>query len=157
MTPLAVSDDAAMVRVLADPALYDFTGGEPPTLTTLHSRYTSQVAGSEDPGEIWFNWIVRLDGDAIGFVQATITAMMADLAWVIGVPWQGRGFATEAARAMRDWLVSMGVVGFNAHIHADHAVSGAVARSLDLRPTGEFDEDGEMIWSSGPIPTNAGD
>jgi RimJ/RimL family protein N-acetyltransferase len=143
-----------MVTVLADPALYAFTGGEPPTLAMLDSRYASQVAGSGLPGEDWYNWIVRLEGASIGFVQATTTEAGAELAWVIGVPWQGHGYATEAAMAMRDWLVSIGVDRFSAHIHPHHAASAAVAQRLKLWPTGVLDEDGESIWASAAIPPN---
>jgi RimJ/RimL family protein N-acetyltransferase len=146
-----------MVTVLADPELYGFSGGEPPTLTMLESRYTSQVDGSGHPGEDWCNWIVRLDDASIGFVQATTTEAGAELAWVIGVPWQGHGYATEAAMAMRDWLVSIGVDRFSARIHPHHAASAAVAQRLELRPTGVLDEDGESIWASTYTPPNSGD
>jgi hypothetical protein len=64
-----------MVAVLGDPALYEFTGGEPPTLDELRERYERQAVGrSPDRSEEWLNWIVRItdDGHAIGFVQATI-------------------------------------------------------------------------------------
>lgn len=47
----------------------------------------------------WHNGIVRLRAEraAVGFVQATITGDTADVAWLIGVPWQRRGIAIEAA------------------------------------------------------------
>ena len=45
LCPLTVADAAEMVEVLADPTLYAFTGGEPPTLAELEQRYARQVAG----------------------------------------------------------------------------------------------------------------
>ena len=92
---------------------------------------------------------MRLDGSAIGFVQATVVGELADLAWVVGHSWQGRGYGSEAARAMRDWLAAQGVGRFTAHIHPDHAASMAVAERLGLEATDRLDEDGEMIWESG--------
>jgi RimJ/RimL family protein N-acetyltransferase len=47
------------------------------------------------------------------------------------------------------WLGPRGVTDVVAHIHADHAASGAVARRAGLAPTGRF-EDGEQVWRRGP-------
>ena len=85
------------------------------------------------------------DGRAIGFVQATVVEGRADVAWLIGVAWQGSGYATEAAQAMIDWLRLRGVETITAHIHADHAASAAVAARVGLAPTEEI-EDGEVVW-----------
>lgn len=146
LTPLEPPDASEMVSVLADPGLYTFTGGDPPTLAQLDERYRFQTAGAPRDGETWHNWIIRLDGTAIGFVQATVIDGSADLAWVVGTEWQGSGYATEASRAIRDWLADGGVRRFSAHIHADHLASQAVAARLGLEPTDEIDDDGEMVW-----------
>ena len=79
------------------------TGGEPPTVAALQARYVAQVTGgSPDGSETWHNWIVRLRaGDvAVGYVQATVTdgGRVADVAWVIGTPWQGRGLRDRGGR-----------------------------------------------------------
>ena len=137
-----------MVAVLSDPALYEFTGGEPPTLDELRARYERQLVGhSPDGSDEWLNWIVRAtdDGQAIGFVQATIRDGRADIAWLIGTPWQGRGYATEAARQMLTALEQRAISHITAHIRADHVASAKVAASLGLSPTAEL-EDGELIW-----------
>jgi len=75
--------------------------------------------------------------ESIGFVQATvgIATHTADVAWVIGVPFQGRGYAREAAGAMVDRLREGGVARVTAHIHPDNAPSQGVARALGLAPT----------------------
>jgi RimJ/RimL family protein N-acetyltransferase len=156
LTPLAVSDAAEMVGVLADPTLYAFTGGEAPDLETLTARYHRQVAGATTPGERWCNWIVRLgdSGTAIGYVQATITADATDVAWVVGVAWQGRGLAREAVGAMVAWLRAHGTMPIRAHIHPEHRASERVAEAIGLALTAEVDEDGERVWSSpSPSPT----
>lgn len=153
-----------MTGVLADPALYRFTGGEPPTLVGLRRRYAAQVAGASPDGtERWLNWIVRrvLDdaggapAPAVGFVQATVVddGRSADIAWVIGVPWQGLGYASEAAAALVRWLLDDGVTEITAHVHPDHIASARVAARAGLVATDAF-EDGERVWRLvvGPVP-----
>lgn len=150
LVPLRPDDADEMVAVLADPQLYRFTGGHPPNRAELRERYERQSVGrSADGAEVWLNWIVRRrpEGDAIGFVQATIVDAggSADVAWVIGTPWQGQGFATEAARALVDWLQLVGVSLITAHVHPDHRASAAVSARSGLEPTDRV-EDGERVW-----------
>jgi RimJ/RimL family protein N-acetyltransferase len=40
----------------------------------------------------------------------------AEIAWAVGVPWQGHGIASEAARALVGWLERRGVATITAHI-----------------------------------------
>ncbi|MEV4160273.1 GNAT family N-acetyltransferase [Nonomuraea dietziae] len=150
LTPLTVADADEMVDVLSGERLYTFTGGSAPTLEGLRARYTRQVAGrSPDGMEEWRNWIVRRghDGQAVGYVQATITEQgrRAEIAWVIGLAWQRRGYASQAATALVAWLFDRGVEQVVAHIHPDHAASAAVAAKAGLSPTDQFD-DGERLW-----------
>jgi RimJ/RimL family protein N-acetyltransferase len=153
LVPLEPGDADEMVGVLADPRLHVFVGGRPPTLEELRVRYARQAVGhAPDRRETWHNWIVRLrpSGDAVGFVQATVddAGGVADVAWLIGVRWQGRGYATEAARRLVAWLEDRGVQAITAHVHPDHAASAAVARAVGLEPTDEL-EDGERTWRRG--------
>jgi RimJ/RimL family protein N-acetyltransferase len=150
LVPLAVADAAEMVDVLSGEALYAYTGEAPPGLDELRARYARQVAGpSPDSREEWRNWILRREpgGEAVGYVQATITGgwRRAEIAWVIGLRWQGQGYATEAARALVGWLDARGVRVIQAHIHPEHAASAAVARRAGLRPSGVV-TGGEQLW-----------
>jgi RimJ/RimL family protein N-acetyltransferase len=83
----------------------------------------------------------------LSYVQATITGegRRAEIAWVVGLQWQGQGYATEAARALVGWLDTRGLQVIQAHIHPGHAASAAVARRAGLRPSGLV-EDGEQLW-----------
>jgi len=151
LEPLAVTDVNAMADVLADERLHEFIGGRPATREELRVRYEQLVAGSPDPGEIWFNWVVRRreDARAVGTVQATLIhasdRWTAEVAWVIGVRWQNQGFASEAARALVDWLERRGAHEIVAHIHPAHRASEAVATRIGLLPT-ESEVDGERVW-----------
>ncbi|HEV2005660.1 MAG TPA: GNAT family N-acetyltransferase [Candidatus Limnocylindrales bacterium] len=154
LVPLAETDADEMSVVLADPILYAFTGGEPPDPRSLRERFARLAVGhSADGTEEWHNWIARMTGDgvAVGTVQATIHAgpRSAEIAWVIGVPWQGHGYASEAAQALVGWLVRLGVPTIVAHVHPDHAASAAVAARAGLVATDQI-HDGERLWRLGP-------
>ncbi|MFG3551850.1 GNAT family N-acetyltransferase [Streptomyces sp. NPDC047725] len=151
LQPLCVEHAPEMAAVLGDPALYTFIGGTPDTEQALLSRYRRLTAGSPDPAVTWLNWVLRLRDEACltGTVQATLVAdgcgLLAEVAWVLGSPWQGRGLATEAARGLIDWLSRQPVHTVIAHIHPDHQASTAVATAAGLTPTDERHE-GEIRW-----------
>jgi RimJ/RimL family protein N-acetyltransferase len=143
-----------MAAALSDPALHTFIGGSPLDPTALRARYERLVAGSPDPAVSWCNWVLRLSGRSrlTGTVQATITDdRTAEIAWVIGTPWQGQGLASEAARGLVGWLTERGVRTAVAHIHPDHRASAAVAAAAGLAPTGE-EQDGETRWRLRLLP-----
>ena len=146
LTPLTVADADAMTAVLADPALYEVIGGEPPTVADLRRRYTAQVAGPGRAEEVWLNWIVRVAGEPVGYVQATVEPLVnvSDVAWVIGTPWQGNGYATEAAAALVAWLRARGLA-VAATIAPGHRASERVAAAVGLTVTDEL-LDGERVW-----------
>lgn len=151
LLPLAPAHSEEMARVLADPALHGFTGGAPLPPDALRARYERLAAGSPDPAVVWCNWVLRARAghELVGTVQATITPSLdlAELAWVIGTPWQGRGFAVEGARALATWLRGLPVGRLVAHVHPDHTASAAVAAACGLRPTAHR-QDGEVRWES---------
>ncbi len=154
LEPLSVEHAPSMVDVLADPSLYDYTGGEIPSLELLEKRYAAQAVGHSDDGsQWWLNWVVinRNTGKPVGFVQATVevdgSGLVADIAWVVSPNWQGQGIASEATRAMVTWLRSNGVHRLTAHIHPDHQASMKVAQSQALHATSSK-KDGETRWES---------
>ncbi|MEU7827861.1 GNAT family N-acetyltransferase [Nonomuraea sp. NPDC049129] len=145
LLPLRVEHADEMAVVLADPALHVFIGGAPATAQELRSRYERLVAGPVG----WRNWVIQLreDGALVGYVQATIDRRTAELAWVVGTPWQGRGLAGEATKALVGWIAGQEIDTIVAHIHPDHAASAAVAASVGLRPTDQW-QDGEVRWEA---------
>ncbi|MDJ0383120.1 GNAT family N-acetyltransferase [Streptomyces sp. G-G2] len=176
LVPLGVGHAAEMAGVLADPALHRFIGGEPAGPDALRARYARQSAGSPDPAVLWGNWVLLLRGEGrlVGAVQATVEAGTAEVAWVIGTPWQGRGLATEAARALVAALTTGRPAGATtvraaahapvthapvahapvahtvvAHVHPDHHASAAVASACGLAPTSVV-QDGEVRWRLAP-------
>ena len=76
LRPLRPDDADEMVVVLSDPALYTFTGGEPPAREGLSRQYAVQARGhSDDRSETWLNHLVVLDdtGEAVGYVQCRVS------------------------------------------------------------------------------------
>ncbi|MFF9350934.1 GNAT family N-acetyltransferase [Streptomyces sp. NPDC014734] len=155
--PLRVAHADEMAVVLDDPALYTYTGGAPEAADALRARYARQTAGSPDPGVRWWNWVLRVrDEDRLaGYVQATVDVREAEaeIAWVVGTRWQGRGYAKEAASGLVNHLTGAGtgtgpMRTVVAHIHPDHVASGAVAATAGLVPT-EVWCDGERRWERG--------
>jgi RimJ/RimL family protein N-acetyltransferase len=80
----------------------------------------------------------------IGGAPAT-DGLHAEIAWVIGTAWQRRSIATEATRALVEWLTRQPIHAVIAHIHPDHHASAAVATAAGLTPTAEL-HDGEIRW-----------
>nr|WP_239092256.1 GNAT family N-acetyltransferase [Streptomyces sp. SID14478] len=148
MLPLRVEHAEEMAGVLGDPALHAFIGGVPHTPQELRARYERLTAGSPDPSVTWLNWVIRLRAEdrLMGTVQATVTADATEIAWVVATDRQGGGVASEAARALVEWLDGEQVGPVIAHIHPDHAASAAVARRAGLAPTDRM-WDGEIRWA----------
>lgn len=152
LEPLAVEHADEMAAVLADPRLHEFTGGSPDDVPGLRARYARLVAGSGDPAVSWWNWVIRVRAEdrLAGTVQATVAwgaaeGTVAEVAWVVGTPWQGRGIATEAAVALVTWLAALPVDRVIAHVHPAHLASRSVAAAAGLTPTSAV-VDGETRW-----------
>jgi len=73
----------------------------------------------------------------------------AEIAWVVGVAWQGQELATEATRAVVAWLDAHGVRTITAWIRPDHQASTAVALRAGLRSTSQYRDTElhrEQLW-----------
>lgn len=154
LEPLRPDHAAELAPLLADPALYRYIGGEPPSLPELRSRFERQSTGiSPDGREAWLNWVIRTPDThaAAGTVQATVSAdgaaAVAELAWVVATVHQGRGLAKAAARVVVNWLREHGVRELCAHVNPHNRASAAVAASIGLSPT-EAMHEGERTWRS---------
>jgi RimJ/RimL family protein N-acetyltransferase len=138
-----------MFEVLNDPVLYEYVTSSPPADVSALTRQYEFWEGrrSPDESELWLNWALREQGNTelIGHVQAGVLPHHADLAWVLGVRWQHRGYATEATKAVLDLLQRLGVREIRATINPIHTASIRVAERLGLRRTNEF-KDSELIW-----------
>ncbi len=151
LVPVTAAHAQAMFPLLAREELYRQIGGGPPeSMADLEQWFRLlETRRSPDGEECWLTWILFTEGgrDAVGYVQATIHGGNADLAWLVGVPWQGRGYAREAASALVNWLRAHGIGKISAQIKPGYGASEKIAESAGLRPSGQFHE-GEEIWRS---------
>ena len=162
LQPVVEADAAALAEMFLDERMYRFTGGQPGTLGDLRAAFARIAAQRADDrgGTAQRNWTVRrrADGQAVGMLQAVVAdgGRRAEIAWAVGVPWQGQGIASEAAHAVVGWLEAHGVHTIIAHINPDHQASVGVATRVGLHPTGEVREQrgiGEQLWRRGPMST----
>lgn len=149
LTPLGPEDADELFPLLDDTGLHSFTGGSPLSLEDLRARYAALTSRhSPDGRELWLNWTVRRveDEAAVGQMEATLAGPSAWVAWVIGSRWQSRGYASEAAITIVEWLFEQAEVEVvTAHIYPGHAASERVAINAGLTVTGDL-VDGERVW-----------
>jgi RimJ/RimL family protein N-acetyltransferase len=156
LEPLTADHAAELAPVLDDAALHEFIGGAPLPAAALARRYARlAVRRSPDGHSLWGNWVMRVRDtrNAVGTMQVTMpvggpAAGPAEVAWVVGVQAQGRGYATEAACGLVDMLRKAGWT-VAAHIHPAHLASQRVARAAGLSPSEEI-RDGEVRWVTSP-------
>ena len=153
LRPVTVNDTEEMTAIFADRRLYTFTGGTPSTLEALCSTFARLEAARTTSATAQLNWVVRrrVEDKAIGMMQAIFAngGQAAEIAWVVGVAWQGQGLATEATRAVVAWLDAQGVRTITAWIRPDHQASAAVALRAGLRSTSQYRDTElhrEQLW-----------
>lgn len=151
LDPMVEGDSQALFALLKDPEIHVFTGGHPPAsaadVSAKIRRRESRCSPAGD--ELWLNWTLRLiaDQSVVGYVQAGVKEGKASLAWVVGVPFQRRGYASEASGRVLQWLRDdLGVYEVRAYIHPDHVASHRVARNIGLLKSRERTDEGEEVW-----------
>jgi RimJ/RimL family protein N-acetyltransferase len=103
LEPQTVGHAEAMYRVLRDPAIYEFENEPPCSLDWLRDRFRFlESRFSPEGDEHWLNWIIRLPGGMLaGYVQASVRIDgNADIAYVLGSEYWGKGYARRAVEAM---------------------------------------------------------
>jgi RimJ/RimL family protein N-acetyltransferase len=155
LVPVIADDADELIEVFGDQRLYAFLASRPTTTEQLRTRWAALAAArlADTEGTPQRNWTVRRRGDgrAVGMLQAAFSEQgrTAEIAWAVGVPWQGHGIASEAARGLVGWLERRGVATITAHIHPGHRASATVATRAGLQPTGAYrDHEGirEQPW-----------
>jgi RimJ/RimL family protein N-acetyltransferase len=95
-------------HALCEPAVYKFIDGSCPDLSDLRSAFQRMEAGApaERSAEKWLNFLVRVrhNGEAIGRVEATVIEDYAEIAYLLGPAYWGRGFGTEAVMWLHQHL-----------------------------------------------------
>lgn len=153
LEPLVVAHAAAMFDVLQDTSVFAYTDGGPPgSIAELEGRYARLATRvSPDGRQRWLNWIVvEVAYGPIGYVQATIAAEgRVWVAYVVEGARRGRGFATEAMRAMLASLDDEPAVRlFMASVEVDNAASIRLLERLGFRPPHDAEAAGIALTST---------
>ena len=134
LEPQVAAHAAEMLRVLGDPAIYEFENEPPESLASLARRYERlERRASADGREQWLNWVVRLPGGELaGYVQATVLPSgTAQVAYELNSRHWRQGIGSSAVRAMMDELrTEYGVRTFVAVLKATNFRSEALLRGL---------------------------
>ncbi|MEM9607827.1 MAG: GNAT family N-acetyltransferase [Actinomycetota bacterium] len=108
--PLDVRHAPELLAALDDERVGRFIGGpDVTTLDALIERIEHLRAGPLDTEQRWINHAVTFDGSVVGRIEATVHDGIAEVAYVFGPRWWGRGLATEAFTWLVDGLAAEGV------------------------------------------------
>ena len=109
--PLTPEHAPILFAALDDERVGRHIGG--PDVTTVEALTDRighlQRGAPAGSGQTWLNWAVRLDSEGhpvIGRREATVHDGLAEMAYVFGPDWWGRGYATEGVRWMIGNLAS---------------------------------------------------
>lgn len=162
--PLA-GDVSAAAKLVTDPEVMRFLGGQVVPQERVGAVLERWIRRWEDNGIGFFVVERREDGafvgrvglsiwDVRGWTHATLAGAgryaQPELGWALVRSEWGRGYATEAARAVRDWAFAQRDIGRLVSLIApDNLASAAVARRLGASPAGQvklFDSGDAVIW-----------
>jgi len=150
LEPLGPEHAIKLFHPLSDARLYEFLDDDPPAnCAVLEARYRRWSAGrSPDGGEEWLNWAARSreTGEYIGWFQATIGASDAQIAYLVFVPHQRKGYALEASREIiRHLIADKHVKKLRATADPKNKASIELALALGLRLVGHDAHSGDVI------------
>jgi RimJ/RimL family protein N-acetyltransferase len=133
--PLAARHAEELFAALDDPLVGRYIGGpDVTTLAELRERIAHLLAGPEvGSGETWANWVVVLDAVIIGRLEATFHDGIAEVGYVFGPRWWGRGYGTESVAWLVDELSRRTVAETWATVDPDNDASARLLRRVGFR------------------------
>ena len=154
--PLAMVHAERLFHALNDERVGTFIGGpDVSTLEALRHRIAFVTDGPSDPSTRWWNFVVLLDSNVIGRIEASSYAadekhpFFAEIAYLIGPRWWGHGYATEATRWLVGHLTAHGIAEIWATVVPQNKASIRVALSAGLAevPATEFANSSRVLAS----------
>jgi RimJ/RimL family protein N-acetyltransferase len=142
-----MEDEAALHRLETDPAVRRYMGGGQPTQEETRAfLHRIQHALALDPRPSYtLAMVVRGEGRLMGVVRLTVTNRelgQAELGYRLSPAYWGRGYASEAARALVDFGFStIGLHRVCALCHPDNSSSQRVMQKVGMHYEGHLRED----------------
>jgi RimJ/RimL family protein N-acetyltransferase len=139
--PLEARDAERLVNLAGAFEIADTTATIPHPYTADDARIFLALDAAERMSGGALRFAVRPDGDAligvVGLHQIDRDGLRAELGYWIGVPWWGKGYATEAARAVvRYGFDELGLHKIHAHYLTRNLASGRVLERLGMQQEG---------------------
>jgi aminoglycoside 6'-N-acetyltransferase len=133
-------DAPAFAAYRSDPDVARYQSWDAPVSTRDASRQVALFAAADEHAPGWFQYAVELraGGVLIGDVGVGRheNGMQADLGFTLAVPYQGRGYATEAVRCVLDRLFRNGIRRVSAECDARNLASARLLERLGFRHEG---------------------
>ena len=135
---------------LQAPEIYTYIADLPPAnVEWLRERYARLASGkSPDAREAWLNWALRARTSEVlvGYVQATVCAERASIAYVLFPPAWGMGYASEAVAVLIDELKQNSITEIFATVDTRNGRSITLLERAHFALR-SFKKDAEMIDS----------
>lgn len=139
--PLERRDAEALITLAGAFEIADTTATIPHPYTPDDARIFLALDAAERVSGGAVRFAVRLDGDVLAGIVSLHgmdrDRLRAELGYWIGVPWWGKGYATEAARAVvRYGFDELGLHKIHAHYLTRNPASGKVLERIGMRREG---------------------
>lgn len=113
--------------------------------------FCHQIAGWQIFGHGGLTVLRKDNGEAIGIVEVNGGPLFPEpeLGWQLYDGHEGQGFATEAARALRDWaFANLPLDSLVSYTDPENLASQAVARRLGavIDPDAPVQDEGDIVW-----------
>ena len=111
--PMGLHHSTPLFHALDYESIYEFIPNQRPTdADEVTARINRVLAGpSVESDEIWLNFVVLLDGEIIGRLEATLVNSWVEIAYLFDPTFSGQGYATGGTL----WLID--------HIFQNHPVA----------------------------------
>jgi RimJ/RimL family protein N-acetyltransferase len=133
-------DAAALSAYRSDPPVARYQTWTPPVLPAEAARLVAEFAAGDPRLPGWFQYAIehRAERCLIGDVGVRLddNKMQADLGFTLAAEWQGRGYASEAVRAVLDDLFRRGLHRVSAECDARNERSARLLERVGFRREG---------------------
>jgi RimJ/RimL family protein N-acetyltransferase len=133
-----VEDADAFARYRSEPEVARYQSWTAPVSTADARRLVTGFAAADEDAPGWFQYAIEAGGALVGDVGVCRhdNRMQAELGFTLASAHQGKGYATEAVRAVLDRVFATGVRRVSAECDARNTASARLLTRLGFRAEG---------------------